>query len=107
MSKRRPLPDPDRRQFLKGATLAGAAAATPPVAASAQGVAPRPQLKAAAPGPIQAALETSPPEKDPQPEIHLRPDRRVKYDFVAKVLAAAQCNRMKKIGFVNTAEFQE
>jgi biopolymer transport protein ExbD len=45
--------------------------------------------------------------KDPQPEIHLRPDRRVKYDFVAKVLAAAQRNRMKKIGFVNTAEFQE
>ena len=23
MSKRRPLPDPDRRKFLKGATLAG------------------------------------------------------------------------------------
>ena len=45
--------------------------------------------------------------KDPQPEIHLRPDRRVKYDFVAKVLASAQRNRMKKIGFVNTAEFQE
>jgi biopolymer transport protein ExbD len=43
--------------------------------------------------------------KDPQPEIHLRPDRRAKYDYVAKVLAAAQRNRMKKIGFVNTAEF--
>ena len=40
-----------------------------------------------------------------QPEIHLRPDRRVKYDFVAKVLAAAQRNRMKKIGFVNVSEF--
>jgi len=46
-------------------------------------------------------------EKDPQPEIHLRPDRRVKYDVVAKVLAAAQRNRMKKIGFVNTSEFSE
>jgi biopolymer transport protein ExbD len=46
-------------------------------------------------------------EKDPQPEIHLRPDRRAKYDVVAKVLAAAQRNRMKKIGFVNTAEFAE
>jgi biopolymer transport protein ExbD len=46
-------------------------------------------------------------EKEPQPEIHMRPDRRVKYDFVAKVLAAAQRNRMKKIGFVNNAEFQE
>ncbi|MGH8133926.1 MAG: ExbD/TolR family protein [Steroidobacteraceae bacterium] len=46
-------------------------------------------------------------DKDPQPEIHLRPDRRAKYDIVAKVLAAAQRNRMKKIGFVNTAQFNE
>ena len=38
-------------------------------------------------------------DKPVQAEIHLRPDRRVKYDFVAKVLAAAQRNRMKKIGF--------
>jgi biopolymer transport protein ExbD len=45
--------------------------------------------------------------KEPQPEIHLRPDRRVKYDHVAKVMAAAQRNYMKKIGFVNTAEFRE
>lgn len=43
--------------------------------------------------------------KDPQPEIHLRPDRRAKYDVVAKVLATAQRNRMTKIGFVNTADF--
>jgi biopolymer transport protein ExbD len=43
--------------------------------------------------------------KDPQPEIHLRPDRRSKYDAVAKVLAAAQHNRMQKIGFVNVAQF--
>jgi len=45
--------------------------------------------------------------KDPQPEIHLRPDRRAKYDVVAKVLAAAQHNHMKKIGFVNVAEFKD
>jgi len=45
--------------------------------------------------------------KDPQPEIHLRPDRRAKYDIVARVLAAAQRNRMKKIGFVNVSEFAE
>jgi biopolymer transport protein ExbD len=43
--------------------------------------------------------------KDPQPEIHLRPDRRAKYGIVAQVLASAQRNRMTKIGFVNTAEF--
>ena len=46
-------------------------------------------------------------EKQPQPEIHLRPDRRVKYDYVARVLASAQRNRMKKIGFVNASEFSE
>jgi biopolymer transport protein ExbD len=45
--------------------------------------------------------------KDPQPEIHLRPDRRARYDIVAKVLAAAQRSHMKKIGFVNVAEFKD
>ncbi len=46
-------------------------------------------------------------QKDPQPEIHLRPDRRAKYDFVARVLASAQRNRMQKIGFANTGEFKD
>jgi biopolymer transport protein ExbD len=45
--------------------------------------------------------------KEPQPEIHLRPDRRAKYGSVAVVLAAAQRNHMKKIGFVNTSEFRD
>ncbi len=45
--------------------------------------------------------------KDPQPEIHLAPDRHAKYDVVAKVLAAAQRNHMIKIGFVNTPEFNQ
>jgi biopolymer transport protein ExbD len=45
--------------------------------------------------------------KEPQPEIHLRPDRRAKYGSVALVLAAAQRNRMQKIGFVNVSEFRE
>ena len=40
-----------------------------------------------------------------QPEVHLRPDRRAKYGIVAQVLAAAQRNRMVKIGFTNVAEF--
>jgi biopolymer transport protein ExbD len=43
--------------------------------------------------------------KDPQPQIHLHPDRHVKYDFVAQVLAAAQRNWLQKMGFVNTGEF--
>ena len=68
MSKRRPSPDPDRRKFLKGATLAGAAALTP-VAAEAQVNAgasgPVGAAKAAGPGPIQIAVETQPPERDP------------------------------------------
>src|SRR6267143_3627187 len=46
-------------------------------------------------------------DKEPQPEIHLPPDRRAKYEIVAKVLAAAQRNHMKKIGFVNVAEFRD
>jgi biopolymer transport protein ExbD len=46
-------------------------------------------------------------QKDPQPELHLRPDKRSRYDVVARVLASAQRNRMKKIGFVNVAEFRE
>jgi biopolymer transport protein ExbD len=45
-------------------------------------------------------------QKDPQPEIHLRPDKRSHYDTTAKVLAAAQRNHMEKIGFVNTTDFQ-
>lgn len=44
---------------------------------------------------------------NPQPEIHLAPDRHVKYGVVAQVLAAAQRNHMLKIGFVNTAEFNQ
>jgi biopolymer transport protein ExbD len=46
-------------------------------------------------------------KKDPQAEIHLRPDRRARYEVVAKVLASAQRNRMRKIGFVNTTEFRD
>ena len=43
----------------------------------------------------------------PQPEIHLRPDRRSRYETTATVMAAAQRNRMKKMGFVNTADFKD
>ena len=45
-------------------------------------------------------------QKEPQAEIRLRPDRRARYDIVAKVLAAAQRHHMQRIGFVNTGEFQ-
>jgi acetolactate synthase-1/2/3 large subunit len=54
-----------RRNFLKGATLAGAAALAPPTAADALPSAPKAKLKAAVPGPRQMAVETQPPSKDP------------------------------------------
>jgi biopolymer transport protein ExbD len=46
-------------------------------------------------------------QKDPQPELHLRADKRSRYGNVAEVLASAQRNRMQKIGFVNVSEFKE
>lgn len=46
-------------------------------------------------------------QKDPQPELHVRPDRRANYDTVAKVLAIAQRNGMKRIGFVGNEQFME
>jgi len=60
----RDLPHADRRKFLQGAALTGAAALAPS-AASAQPAPPRTDLKAAAPGPKLAAAETLPPGKDP------------------------------------------
>lgn len=38
---------------------------------------------------------------NPQPEIHLKPSKRVKYDVVAKVLAAAQRRGVVNMGFVD------
>jgi hypothetical protein len=58
MPKRRESPDAARRNFLKRATLAGAATIAAPVAARAQGVAPRLKPKALPPGPRQLAAET-------------------------------------------------
>ena len=63
MPKRRNEPDSHRRNFLKGAGLAGAAALSP-MAAGAQGSAPKQDLKAPAPGSRQIAAETLPPIKD-------------------------------------------
>jgi len=45
--------------------------------------------------------------KDPQPELHVRPDRRAPYDTVAKVLAIAQRNHMQRIGFVGNEQFMD
>jgi acetolactate synthase-1/2/3 large subunit len=65
MSKRRnQSPDAGRRNFLKSATLASAAALTP-TAVKAQGAAPKANLKAAPPSAVQLAAETQPPNRDP------------------------------------------
>ena len=45
--------------------------------------------------------------KDPQPEIHIRANRRAKYDHIAKVLALAQRQHLVKIGFVGMEQFAE
>jgi biopolymer transport protein ExbD len=38
--------------------------------------------------------------KDPQPEVHIRADRRVRYEHVADVLFALQRGGMMKVGFI-------
>jgi len=43
--------------------------------------------------------------KDPQPELHLRPNKLAKYDVVAKVLATAQRKGIKNIGIVGNDSF--
>jgi biopolymer transport protein ExbD len=45
--------------------------------------------------------------QDPQPEIHLRPNRLARYETVAQVLADAQSLGVEKIGFVGTGEFAD
>lgn len=45
--------------------------------------------------------------KEPQPEIHIRANKRAKYDNVAKVLALAQRQGLVKIGFVGMEQFAE
>jgi acetolactate synthase I/II/III large subunit len=68
MSKGRNSTKASRRNFLKGAGLVGAAAATavtPPVAANAFPAAPQERLKATVPGPRQIAAETMAPDNDP------------------------------------------
>ena len=43
--------------------------------------------------------------KDPQPELHLRPNKLTKYDVVAKILATAQRVGVTNIGIVGNEQF--
>jgi len=38
--------------------------------------------------------------KDPQPELHIRGDKAVRYEKVAQAMAAAQLAGLRKIGFI-------
>jgi biopolymer transport protein ExbD len=44
-------------------------------------------------------------QKEPQPEIHLKPNRLAKYNDVARVLADAQRLGVTHIGFIGTEEY--
>ncbi len=43
--------------------------------------------------------------KPVQPEVHLRPDRKARYEIVAGVLASAQRIGLTKIGVVGSEQF--
>ena len=45
--------------------------------------------------------------KQPQPELHLRPDKSAKYDTVAAIMASAQRLGLTKIGIVGSEQFVE
>ena len=45
--------------------------------------------------------------KADQPELHVQPHRRAKYDTVAQVLAMAQRSGMQRIGFAGQERFRE
>jgi biopolymer transport protein ExbD len=48
---------------------------------------------------LRARLESA-ARQQPQPEIHIRGDRKVEYEFVIKAMAAAQRAGILKLGFV-------
>jgi biopolymer transport protein ExbD len=51
---------------------------------------------------IQAAAESN-----PQPEVHLRPDRAAKYEVVAMVMASAQRLGLTKLGLTGSEQFAD
>jgi biopolymer transport protein ExbD len=46
-------------------------------------------------------------DKDPQPELHIAPNRLAKYGVVAEVLAEAQRLGLTKIGFVGNEQYMD
>jgi biopolymer transport protein ExbD len=54
---------------------------------------------AVAAGTLPAVLQAE-AGKEPQPELHIRGDKAVRYEFVAQAMAAAQQAGLRKIGFI-------
>jgi biopolymer transport protein ExbD len=46
-------------------------------------------------------------KKDPQPEVHIRPDARAKYDIVEQVMASAQRNGIERMGLIGSEQFMQ
>jgi len=44
-------------------------------------------------------------QQQPQPEVHIKPQGKAKYEAVAGVLASAQRNRLTKLGIVGSEQF--
>jgi biopolymer transport protein ExbD len=53
---------------------------------------------------LEARLHEAAAQRE-QPEVHLRPDRRAKYEAVAAALTLAQREGLVKIGIVGTEQF--
>ena len=56
---------------------------------------------------LETYLQSAAVQDDPQPEIHLNPNKLVKYSSVAMVLAEAQRLGVVKIGLVGNEQFME
>ena len=50
-------------------------------------------------GQLSALLQAE-AAKEPQPELHIRGDKAVRYEFVAQAMGAAQQAGLRKIGFI-------
>jgi biopolymer transport protein ExbD len=51
-----------------------------------------------------ARLLAATASRQPQPELHIRGDRAVRYERVAQIMAAAQHAGVKKIGFITESQ---
>lgn len=52
---------------------------------------------------LEQQLQTS-SQQQPQPEVHIRGDKEVQYQYMIKIMAAAQHAGLTRLGFVTTLE---